>query len=262
MSASPHAEEVPVRDAATVVILRDGAAGIETFMLRRNRRTVFGPGAHVFPGGAVDADDSGPVAQLCDGLDDARASRRLGIEAGGLSFWIAAIRECFEEAGVLIATDEQGCELAPDRDLGAQRDALNAGTRSLADICREERLRLPLDRIVYYGHWITPAGEPRRFSTRFFACPAPPGQGAAHDGNETVAGCWVRPREALARFEADGFPMMPPTVLQLRFLADYQRVEAVMAVLRGIHRVPTISPRLVGEGKRMRVVLASGCHGR
>ncbi|MDN5936744.1 MAG: NUDIX domain-containing protein, partial [Nitrosospira sp.] len=169
-------EEVPIRDAATVIMLRDGAQGLETFMLRRNKRNVFGPGAYVFPGGAVDRADAGPTLRaLCDGLDDGEASRRLGIDGGGLAFWVAAIRECFEEAGLLLATQGDGRPVSPARDFRSQRQALNAGSLAMADFCRDQNLRLPLQDIVYYGHWITPVGEPRRFSTRFFACSTPHG---------------------------------------------------------------------------------------
>lgn len=254
-------EQVAIRDAATVVILRDGPGGPETFMLRRNRRTVFGPGAHVFPGGAVDrADAAADMLACCDGLDDAGASAQLGIPAGGAAFWIAAIRECFEEAGVLLATDDQGRPLPPDIDLSAERAALNAGQTTLRDICHQRGLRLPLDRIVYYNHWITPPGEPRRFSTRFFACPAPAGQAAVHDGQETVAGRWLQAAEALALHERGELPMMPPTVLQLRFLAEYPDVAGVMSVLRDIQDVPAVSPTLERDGDGFRVLLSTGRH--
>lgn len=127
--------DIPIRDAATVVILRDGEQGIETFLLRRNRRTVFGPGFYVFPGGAVDAADADPaLLARCDGLDDARASRWLEIAGGGLAHWVAAVRECFEESGLLLATDREGRELAPERDFtearGRSTPAPSASARS------------------------------------------------------------------------------------------------------------------------------------
>lgn len=225
--------DTPIRDAATVVLLREGVHGLETFLLRRNRATVFGPGAYVFPGGAVDDADADPdLLARCDGLDDATASRRLGVAHGGLAFWVTAVRECFEESGLLLATDGARRELDPGRDFTAQRAALNAGTLSFVRLCADADLRLPLDRLCYYSHWTTPPGAPRRFSTRFFVCPAPATHDAAvHDGSETVAGGWETPQAALAAFERGNYPMMPPTVAQLRFLADYRSPEAALTAL-------------------------------
>lgn len=225
-----HAD-VPIRDAATVVLLRDGADGLETFLLQRNGETAFGPGFYVFPGGAVDEADA-DLEGYCDGLDDAEASRCVGVTRGGLALWVAAVRECFEECGLLLATDQSGRDLAASRDLAADRAALNAGSLAFGSFCRQAGLRLSLDRLLYYNHWTTPAGPPRRFSTRFFACAAPQGQDIAiHDGAETVASGWETPHSALAAFKAGDYPMMPPTVAQLRFLANYRSREAALAAL-------------------------------
>lgn len=255
MTTAPQ-NPTPVRDAATVVMLRDGAQGIETYMLRRHRGNHFGPGFYVFPGGAVDAADADPaLAARCDGLDDDEACRRLGIAGGGRAFWIAAIRECFEEANLLVATDAQGEPLGPALALEQQRQALNAGHAGMREVCEALDIRLPLERMVYYGHWITPEGEPRRYSTRFFACVAPAGQAAEHDGAETTEGAWLRPAEALQRFESDELAMMPPTVYQLRFLDDYRDTDEVLGVLRAIHEVPTVTPRIVRRDGRVQVVL-------
>lgn len=258
MSAASPDQPVPVRDAATVLLLRDGERGVETFMLRRNPGTVFGPGAYVFPGGAVEPRDADiRLYRRCDGLDDAEASARLGVARDGLAFWTAAIRECFEEAGVLIATDANGNELPAGRDLCRHRDALNRGECGLADVCCGEALRLSAARLTYYSHWITPPGEPRRFATRFFACLAPTGQDAAHDGAETVAGGWVRPADALRRHRRGDFPMMPPTVMQLRFLRAFSRAAAVLDALAGIAAVPTVTGRLVERGGQRRFLMSS-----
>lgn len=239
---------VPVRDAATVVLLRDTAVGLETFMLKRGAGTAFVPGAHVFPGGAVDAADADPaVYARCDGLDDTEASRRLDLPRDGLSFWVAAIRESFEEAGVLLATDEAGAE--PDwRDpalrarLAEGRRALHAGDTALAEILAAERLRLPLTRLRYYGHWVTPPGPPRRYSTRFFAARAPAGQILAHDGIETVAGDWTSPGHALRCYRRGELTMILPTEMQLQFLRRFPDSGAVLDTLDDMKRVPKVAP--------------------
>lgn len=244
-----NAEQVPVKDAATLLLLRDAPEqGVEIFMVRRNQRTAFGPGDYVFPGGALDDADTSPeLYRRCRGLDDARASARLGVQENGLSAWIAAIRECFEEAGVLLAVDAQGNALRPDEALYSERIALHARKTILADVCAAYDLRLAVDKLHYYGHWITPLGPPRRYSTRFFAVAAPPDQTAAHDGVETVAGEWVSPDDALQRHKQGGFPMILPTLSQLRFFRRYSNAAAALAAVAAIRDVPTVAPYLARD---------------
>ena len=193
------------RDAATVMLLRDGPDGVEVFMMRRTLNAAFVGGFYVFPGGAVDAADrAAEVEASCVGLTDADASEQLSIPSGGLAFWVAAVRECFEEAGVLLAAGADGTlvHFADDRSehrFEAHRRAVHAGERRLIDICADEGLRLAVGDIEYVSHWITPVGEPRRFDTRFFVARAPIGQEPLHDDHETIASLWVRPADALAR---------------------------------------------------------------
>lgn len=239
---------VSVRDAATVVLLRDGDAGLETFLLKRGTGTAFVPGAHVFPGGRVDAGDADPaIYEHCDGLDDAAASARLGVAGDGLSFWVAAIREAFEEAGVLLATDRTGIE--PDwRDrarrarLAEARAAVHAGELDFVTLLAEEGLRLPVSRLRYYGHWITPPGPPRRYSTRFFAVRSPMGQTLVHDGVEAVDGGWALPNEALRRYRRGELSMILPTVMQLRLLREFDGTDALLESLDAMKRVPVVAP--------------------
>jgi len=246
--AATQDKAVPVRDAATLVLLRDGAAGLETFMLKRGAGTAFVPGAHVFPGGAVDPADADPaVYARCDGLDDAAASARLGLPRDGLAFWVAALRESFEEAGLMIATDAAGEE--PDWDepglqrrLAAARSALHAGETTLAAILEAEDLRLPVIRLRYYGHWITPKGPPRRYSTRFFAALAPSRQNPAHDGVEAVAGDWVTPGHALRCYRRGELRMILPTEMQLQLLRRFPDSDSLLAELDAMKRVPTVAP--------------------
>lgn len=239
---------VPVRNAATLVLLRDADAGLETFMLERGSSTAFVPGAHVFPGGALDDADADPqVYARCDGLDDAEASERLDLPRDGLAYWVAAIRESFEEAGVLLATDEAGG--APDwRDpalrerLRESRRALHAGETTLARILASEGLRLPVTELRYYGHWITPPGPPRRYSTRFFACRVPSGQALTHDGIETVSGGWIDPGHALRCYRRGEISMILPTEMQLQLLRRFRDSEALLAELDAMKRIPKVAP--------------------
>jgi glyoxylase-like metal-dependent hydrolase (beta-lactamase superfamily II)/8-oxo-dGTP pyrophosphatase MutT (NUDIX family) len=190
------------RPAATIVLLRDGAQGPEVFMLRRTLEAKFVAGAYVFPGGKVDtADGDARIASRVAGLTDAEASRRLGLPAGGLAYWVAAARECFEEAGILLAVDAAGRRVDPARAeaLGHLRARLNAGELPFAEFLEREDLYLPADDMAWLAHWITPVGRPRRFDARFFVALAPPGQDGSHDEGETIANVWIRPRDALER---------------------------------------------------------------
>ena len=172
------------RPAATLILVRDVDSGMEVFMIRRTQSAVFMGGAHVFPGGGVDAADAAEeLAAYCEGLDDAEASRLLGVERGGLAYWAAAVRECFEEAGLLLAHDSGGTYVELDQPQRTQvfaqwRESVRAGQASLADLCREHELRLAARRLAYYSHWITQPGRPRRYDTRFFVAEAPDGADA------------------------------------------------------------------------------------
>ncbi|HSE00861.1 MAG TPA: hypothetical protein VLB72_09025, partial [Burkholderiales bacterium] len=186
------AEKITPQPAATLMLVRDALHGLEVLMLQRSQALAFMPGVHVFPGGALDAaDDSPALRALCAGIDDAAASRALGIQRGGLAHWIAAIREAFEEAGILLAYDAAGGIVSVDEATAeryrAQRRALDEGRSDFAEFMVGEGLRLAVDRLRYFGHWITPVGSPRRYDTRFFVAVAPEGQEARHDERETIA---------------------------------------------------------------------------
>ena len=185
-------DEQPIRPAATVMILRDAAPSFEVFMLRRTNRAVFAGGMYVFPGGRVDAADHGDdYASACvdPGAGQALQQQALGERWRG--FWVAGIRECFEEAGLLLAYRKDGSLLDfadPEEHarIDAYRTPLHAGELTLLEICQRENLRLALDHIHFVTRVVTPPGRPRRFDTRFFMAEAPAGQTGRHDGHETV----------------------------------------------------------------------------
>ena len=230
----------PPRPAATVVLLRDGDEGPETFLLRRHRSSGFVPGAWVFPGGRVDAADSGPALH----------ERIRGIPGRGepeSSFWTAALRELFEETGVLLARDADGAwaaDAASDREMRRLRDALLEDTLSIMDVLDELEMVLVAADVVHLAHWVTPVAEPRRYDTHFFAAGLPDGRQAKPDPREMTDAAWLSPADALARFERGELPMVFPTVKTLESLRGYDSVEHALTSLR--HRaVPRILPRLV-----------------
>jgi 8-oxo-dGTP pyrophosphatase MutT (NUDIX family) len=246
-SATPPIDPalVPVKPAATVMLVRDaldGAPGVEVFMLRRTANAVFGAGMFVFPGGRVDGvDGADEIAPFCRGLDDEAASRQLGIEHGGLAYWVAAIRECFEEAGVLLATRRDGGPLGLRNE---DRHEIHDSSLSLVELCRRDDLVLDLSTTYYVDHWITPIGEQRRFDTRFFLSELPVDQQPLHDDKETVESIWVRPADAL-RMQADGdLMMMPPTMANLRFLEPHANVTAALASAALVENPPCVLPKI------------------
>lgn len=243
--------DVPLQPAATVMLIRDGAAGIEVFMLRRTLSASFAGGQYVFPGGKVDGEDhAAELEPVCDGLDDASASERLGLEQGGLAWLVAAVRECFEEAGVLLARSSAASEsvrFGIDLDSGEMaeaRERVHSGDQSLADLCARHDLRLMVDRVGFTSHWITPVGERRRFDTRFLVAVAPSGQEPLHDGGETIESLWVEPASALARAAAGELQMFPPTVANLRWLRGFDTAEEAVASALGSPRPDPILPRV------------------
>lgn len=255
---------MPTRPAATVMVVRDGSHGdapLEVLMLRRNVRSEFVGGAHVFPGGAVDrADGAHEAAEVCSGGDDAAASVLLGLDHGGLAYWVAAVRECFEEAGILLAVPPGGGALSLEdpeasRRFADHRRALNGGAASFAEVCRREGLRVPVDRIHYFAHWITPLGLPRRYDTRFFVAEAPPDQVPAHDAAETVADIWIRPSDALARHRAGVMELILPTVRNLQAIGRFPTAGALLDAAAAARDVPAVTPRMVTDGEGVRLLL-------
>ena len=220
----PDDDVDPGQPGATVMVVRDADPGVEVFMLRRTLGAAFAAGMFVFPGGRVDSStvvrQSSPTSTASM---TARHRAQLGVERGGLAFWVAAIRECFEESGLLLARARSGGALGHDP---ADRAAVHRGELSMIDLCRRHGLVLDAGALRYVGHWVTPIGEtPRRFDTRFFLAVAPPGQDGVHDEAETVESRWVRPAEALRdaeRGDADddaadaGQPRLPRRLRRCR----------------------------------------------
>lgn len=230
---------VVVRPAATVMVV-DDRPDLHVLMLKRNARSVFVGNMWVYPGGAVDPEDGhGRVESLCTGEDDASASAALGIETDGLAYWVAALREMFEEAGVLLAHRSGEAGLvdlsAPDVEarFSAHREAVNAGTLSFMDVVADEDLRLELTDMHYVGHWLTPVGPPRRYDTRFFLAAMPAGQTPLHDDDEAVHHEWLRPEDVLVMNRADEMVMMTPTVAMMKRLVGCRSAADAVAAASG-----------------------------
>lgn len=225
----------PIRPAATVILVREAEPGFEVFMLKRTGRASFAGGMFVFPGGRVDGDDHlHRYDAIRAGPSDAQAAQVEALGAEWRGYWVAGIRESFEEAGLLLAyRNGEPISYADDAErerFMAYRGPLHAGEMSLFDICRLENLTLAVDRIHYHNRFVTPLGRPRRFDTRFFIAEAPAGQTGSHDEKETVDSIWVSPGQALAR-NADGeFGLMGVTEAQLRWLGALESAPAVLAM--------------------------------
>jgi len=252
---------VTVRDAATVMLVRDAPA-LQVFMLRRNLNSDFVGGAHVFPGGAVDDDDRHEdLDPFCVGRTAAMADDLLDVASGGLAYWVAAIRECFEEAGVLLARHRGTGEVVDFRDpdvadrFTKHRIAVDRRERRLVDVIEEEDLVLDVGNIHYFAHWITPVGAPRRYDTRFFVTAAPEGQVPLHDDRETVESLWIEPRAALDRFERGEMDLIFPTIRSLEAISRFDRSADLLEAARTIADVPMVLPRVVSDGNGVRIVL-------
>lgn len=249
------AASVPVRPAATVMLLRDGSDGLEVFMLQRSHASSFARSQYVFPGGRVDDADAAAVYEpISDGVTDASASARLGLVAGGLAWLVASIRECFEEAGVLLArrtgSDDVVTIDQPDviDEFEQARHRIHDGDLDLATFCKEQDLQLLTDRIHFTDHWITPVGERRRFDTRFFVTAAPSRQTPLHDNSETIASLWTTPKAALDKCDRGELQMFPPTVASLNWLARFADSAAAVAAAEAAPLPTPILPKLIVNG--------------
>lgn len=238
----------PIRPAATVILVREAARSFEIFMLRRTSRASFAGGMYVFPGGRVDGDDHlHKYDSLRVGPSEMQGAQRSALGTEWRGFWVGGIRECFEEAGLLLAYTQDGELLSyPDeetrRRFEAYRSPLHSGQMSLWEICEQENLRLAVDQVHFYNRFVTPTGRPRRFDTRFFIAQAPPGQTGQHDDTETVDSIWVSPVAALERNAAREFDLMNVTRIQLEVLAEFESKQALIEMAANNEHFPVHRP--------------------
>ncbi|HEV7356733.1 MAG TPA: hypothetical protein VGN99_01975 [Steroidobacteraceae bacterium] len=226
MNAEP---DVVPRLAATTILVRPRGTQAEILLLKRGEHARFMPNAHVFAGGALDLnDESADVYELCKGLDDGRASQQLKVPSNGLRFFVAAVREAFEECGLLFAYDSRGDVLDLRRwdesQLRDMRLQLSAGEVSFAELCLTHGWRLAVDKLAFFSHWITPPGR-LRFDTRFFLCSAPSNQTASLAGNEMSELVWRTAAEALSEHANKRLLLMYPTRAILKEIAGMHGID-------------------------------------
>ncbi len=244
------------RGAATVVLLRDGAGGPEAYLVRRVLGMAFAGGMTAFPGGSVDPSD-GVTSVPWSGPAPAAWADRLGAdEASARALVCAAVRETFEESGVLLAglTPAEVVPDVSDASWEAERVALESHTQTLSELLGRRRLLLRADLLRPWSHWITPEGEPRRYDTRFFVAALPEGQLTRHVGGEADRVQWMRPADALAAQRRGELPMLLPTAVTLEQLSGYPDVPAVLKAADARQIFPVL-PRLVDAGDRVLIAL-------
>ena len=247
---------VPARAAASLLLGRDGANGPELFLLARNRSSSFASGALVYPGGAVDDADRSPKLRSrvagADGLDD---------EA--LAFRVAAIREAFEECGLLLARERGSSGFLGRERVAAIKsrfaDALAAHSLNMLELAEAEDLLLACDHLVPFAHWITPETQPKRFDTHFFLASAPADQEARHDGHESTASVWITPDALVEAADTGKWYVMFPTRLNAQKFGRSATVADALAAARS-SPVVTVMPRgrKVEGGRRLRIPAGAG----
>lgn len=251
MSSATLSATSTTRLAATILMLRDGAEGLEVFMVVRHHEIDFAAGALVFPGGKLAAGDEDPRVRLrCTGVADL-APKQIALR-------VAAIREAFEECGVLLARARgERVLLGPARlaALGPRyRKALDKGELGIADMLEAEDLELACEELVPFAHWITPAFMPKRFDTHFYLAVAPAEQLAVHDGSELVDSLWLRPALALSQAAAGVHTLVPATELNVKKLGFSDSVVAALLAARA-QQVVTVVPEVVKGAEGMRLVI-------
>ena len=217
---------VPARPSATVVLLREREGASELLMVKRRAGDAFGD-SYAFPGGVVDHDESDAHGRI-DGKTADEANAILELSAEGLDYYSAAIRELFEETGILLARDDKGEWASDSPQLQALRVEVDKGRLPWSEFLETQSLRLACDALHYFAHWETPLEQPKRWSTRFFLAETPTGQDATHDGSEVTDICWLTASQALAG-SRDGSMKLPfPTIRNLKILSELATVDALI----------------------------------
>lgn len=229
----------PIKDASTVIILRETEGGLETFLLCRHHQSGFMGGAHVFPGGKVDPSDkdSGWRTRVDRSPEDISAQLGETDSEVGLGLLVAAVRETFEEAGILLAGT------ATDANLEAVRQRLHEGA-GFAELARDIDMKIDSISLTPYARWITPKMESRRFDTRFYITVLPEGQSPSHDGTETTSATWLSPASAIKDMFAGRIKLAPPTVRTLQWLAQFTDTKTVIADALS-RKPPLVRPELI-----------------
>lgn len=253
----------PARDSASVILARDGAAGLEVFMLERVLRSDFAGGAFVFPGGKLDdADADAEIADHLDGWPRDGAWEASEDSSTARALLICAIRETFEEAGVLFARTARGhivsLRAGSEEDWAAARRAIHAEELTALQGAQRNGVRFAADLLRFWSRWQTPEFAPKRYDTRFFVARMPDGQEPLHDDIESSSGRWITPTEALRLAAEDAFTIIFPTRKMLEALTVYPDATSLWDAA-GDQRDPTpVLPRLTKDGDDWRIVMPDG----
>ena len=257
---------VPV-DASTVMLLRpcsgEGEEGIEVLLVLRNRKSSFVPGYYVYPGGVIDAEDYGPgMERFVYGLDRHKAASLLGDMQQAdkaLGVWVAAVRETFEEAGLLLARRRDGSPLALTTE--AERNRFGRYRRSLvkkeiafSSILETEELVLNSEDLLYFSHWITPEPLPKRYDVRFFMAAHPAGQCVSHDGVELTSHVWIGPAEALRQYDEGKIGMVLRQIMTLGELSRFRTVEEALQCAKKKRVEATRTKMMYRDGRYVEVM--------
>ncbi len=256
LQADESAQPAELRDAATVMLVRDGEPGLEVFLLRRVLGMAFAGGMTVFPGGGVDDGDATVADALWTGAEPSWWASRLGTdEARATRLVCAAARETFEECGILLAGARPGEVVRDAHRYHAAREALENHELDFSGFLAREGLVLGADRLRPWSHWITPVGESRRYDTYFFVAALPEGQTADGQTSEASEVLWSTPTAALEHWRAGKSALLPPTWAQLESLEQFDTVAEVMAAEPAI---PPIQPDMVRDGASWTIVFDGG----
>ncbi len=243
---TPDAAPSPI-PASTLILVRERGQAPEVLLLKRSAQARFMPNAYVFPGGALDSADAAPVnCSLCPAFSETLANERLNVPRDGLKYYMAAMRESFEESGILHAVDDDGTLIdfssRPQKELHDMRLQLSTGRSDLATLCRGQRWRLAPEHLYFFSHWITPPRTHRRFDTRFFIAAAPPRQAASLASTEMSELVWRTPAEALTQHADGELLLMLPTHAVLREMAEFADLGSLLEFARRRTAITPITP--------------------
>jgi 8-oxo-dGTP pyrophosphatase MutT (NUDIX family) len=246
---------VPALPSATVVLLREREGSLELLMIKRRAGDAFGD-SYAFPGGVVDHDESDAHGRI-DGKTADEANAVLEVSEDGLDYYSAAIRELFEETGILLARDDKGEWASDSPQLQTLRVEVDKGRLPWSEFLHQQGLRLACDVLHYFAHWETPLESPKRWSTRFFLAEMPTAQDATHDGSEVTDICWLTANQALAG-SRDGSMKLPfPTIRNLKNMSEFVTIEGLVdwANARAQEGIIRLRPIMIQENGKSKFVV-------
>ena len=249
---------VPAKPSATIVILRESSSGPELLLVKRRAGDAFGD-SYAFPGGVVDSDES-ISNTFSQGTTAEEANTVLNVSQGGLDYYSAAIRELFEETGILLARDAAGAWSGGGPDVDVLRKRVDQGALPWSDFLQDQGLQMASDALHYFAHWETPLDFPKRWSTRFFMAELPPGQDATHDGSELTECRWINAAEASMLGREGGMKLPTPTISTLESLSEFNSVSEMLdwagdRASQGFERI--LPERVQSDGKTKYVIPGS-----